>query len=120
MTIPALMIFLSVALSAKVNRWANIIIAKLYIPYTLINGILMMQEGSSTLMESWKKISANEYAGKSRLIKNRDSTLGIALMLSFNHGVINYLSTVAGQNDGKAVVFTITKADNNSFVPENP
>lgn len=96
MTIPALMIFLSVALSAKVNRWANIIIAKLYIPYTLINGILMMQEGSSTLMESWKKISANEYAGKSRLTKNRDSTLGIT------------------------VVFTITKADNNSFVPENP
>jgi hypothetical protein len=36
-TIPALMIFLSVALSAKVNRWANIIIAAVYIPYTLFN-----------------------------------------------------------------------------------
>ncbi|MDP3468832.1 MAG: DUF6326 family protein [Daejeonella sp.] len=29
-TIPALMIFLSVALPAKVNRWANIIIAAVY------------------------------------------------------------------------------------------
>jgi len=36
-TIPALMIFLSVALPAKVNRWANIIIAMVYILYTLFN-----------------------------------------------------------------------------------
>jgi hypothetical protein len=36
-TIPALMIFLSVALSAKVNRWTNIIVATIYIPYTLFN-----------------------------------------------------------------------------------
>lgn len=37
MTIPALMIFFSVALPAKVNRWANIIIASVFIPYTLFN-----------------------------------------------------------------------------------
>lgn len=36
-TIPALMIFLSVALPAKINRCVNIIIAMLYIPYTLFN-----------------------------------------------------------------------------------
>lgn len=36
-TIPSLMIFLSVALSAKVNRWTNIIVAAVYIPYTLFN-----------------------------------------------------------------------------------
>jgi hypothetical protein len=36
-TIPALMIFLSVALSAKVNRWTNIIVAAVYIPYILFN-----------------------------------------------------------------------------------
>jgi uncharacterized membrane protein YeiH len=36
-TIPALMIFLSVALPAKINRRANIIIAAVYIPYTLFN-----------------------------------------------------------------------------------
>ncbi|MEY3243059.1 MAG: hypothetical protein RIR11_4498 [Bacteroidota bacterium] len=36
-TIPILMIFLSVALPAKVNRWANIIIATVYIPFTLFN-----------------------------------------------------------------------------------
>lgn len=36
-TIPALMIFLSVALPAKVNRWANIIIASINIPLILFN-----------------------------------------------------------------------------------
>ena len=36
-TIPALMIFFSVGLPAKINRWTNIIVATVYIPYTLIN-----------------------------------------------------------------------------------
>ena len=36
-TIPALMIFLSVILTAKVNRWTNIIVAVVYIPFTLFN-----------------------------------------------------------------------------------
>lgn len=36
-TIPALMIFLSVALSAKVNRRTNIIVAAVYIPVSLFN-----------------------------------------------------------------------------------
>jgi len=35
--IPSLMIFLSVALPAKVNRWTNIIVATVYIPYMLFN-----------------------------------------------------------------------------------
>jgi hypothetical protein len=36
-TIPALMIYLSIALTAKANRWTNIIVATVYIPYTLFN-----------------------------------------------------------------------------------
>lgn len=36
-TIPALMIFLSVGLPAKISRWTNIIVATVYIPYTLFN-----------------------------------------------------------------------------------
>lgn len=35
--IPVLMIFLSVALPAKVNRWTNIIVATIFIPYMLFN-----------------------------------------------------------------------------------
>jgi hypothetical protein len=36
-SIPGLMIFLSLALPAKVNRWTNIVVAILYIPFTLFN-----------------------------------------------------------------------------------
>ncbi len=36
-TIPALMIFLSVALPAKISRLTNMIVATVYIPYTLFN-----------------------------------------------------------------------------------
>jgi hypothetical protein len=36
-TIPTLMIFLSVALPAKVNRGTNIIVAAVFIPYMLFN-----------------------------------------------------------------------------------
>jgi len=35
--IPALMIFLSVAMPATISRWTNIIVAAIYIPYTLFN-----------------------------------------------------------------------------------
>lgn len=35
--IPALMIFLSVSLPSKLNRWANLSVATIYIPYTLFN-----------------------------------------------------------------------------------
>ena len=36
-SIPALMIFLSVSLPINLNRWVNIIIAALYIPFILFN-----------------------------------------------------------------------------------
>ena len=36
-TVPALLIFLSVTLPAKVNRWVNIIIAAVNIPFMLFN-----------------------------------------------------------------------------------
>lgn len=35
--IPTLMIFLSVVLPAKANRWTNIIVATVFIPYMLFN-----------------------------------------------------------------------------------
>jgi len=36
-TVPALMIVLSVGLPAKINRWTNIILAAVFIPYSLFN-----------------------------------------------------------------------------------
>lgn len=53
MTIPALMIFLSVALPANVNRWTNIIISAVFIPYTLFNlaGVVWMHMVFTAVVE---------------------------------------------------------------------
>src|ERR1044071_6448913 len=39
MTIPSLMVFLSLALPARVNRWTNIVVASLFVPVSLFNVI---------------------------------------------------------------------------------
>ena len=36
-SIPAMMIFLSIGLSARLGRWINIIVSLVYIPYSLFN-----------------------------------------------------------------------------------
>jgi hypothetical protein len=71
-TIPALMIFLSVALPAKVNRWANIIIAAVYIPYTLFNlaGVAWMHMIFAAVVEVLLLSIIIRYAWKWPRIKN--------------------------------------------------
>src|SRR5918911_1554750 len=39
MTVPSLMVFLSLALPARANRWTNIVVASLYVPYSIGNVI---------------------------------------------------------------------------------
>ena len=39
MTIPSLMVFLSLALPARANRWTNIVVAALYVPVSMVNVI---------------------------------------------------------------------------------
>lgn len=51
-TIPALMILLSVALPARANCRANITLATVYIPYTLFNYPLCMEMASFGNMKS--------------------------------------------------------------------
>lgn len=38
-TIPSLMVFLSLALPARANRWTNIVVAALYVPISIFNVI---------------------------------------------------------------------------------
>jgi hypothetical protein len=77
-TIPALMIFLSVALSAKVNRWTNMIVAGVYIPFTLFNlaGLVWMHMVFAAAVEvvlllliiryvwKWPRIETKKYERK--------------------------------------------------------
>jgi hypothetical protein len=64
--IPSLMIFLSVALPAKINRWANIIIATAFIPYMLFNleGVAWVHMYFAALVEVALLILIIRYAWK--------------------------------------------------------
>ena len=39
MTIPSLMVFLSLALPASANRWTNIVVPSLFVPASILNVI---------------------------------------------------------------------------------
>lgn len=65
-TIPMLMIFLSVALPAKVNRWTNIMVAIVHIPYMLFNltGVAWMHMYFAALVEVVLLLLIIRYAWK--------------------------------------------------------
>lgn len=65
-TIPMLMIFLSVALPAKANRWINIMVAIVHIPYMLFNltGMAWMHMYFAALVEVVLLLLIIRYAWK--------------------------------------------------------
>ena len=73
-TIPMLMIFLSVALPAKVNRWTNIIVAIVHIPYMLFNltGEAWMHMYFAAAVEVVLLLLIIRYAWKWPLIETRN------------------------------------------------
>lgn len=85
-----------------------------------LQGTWTMKKASGIITEQWKQKNKNEWVGKSWIIKGNDSSLSETLVISYHNGIINYTSTVAGQNDGKAVSFSLTKVENNTYIFENP
>lgn len=66
LSIPTLMIFLSVALPAKLNRVVNIVIAVVYIPFTLYNlsGVAWMHMVFAAVVEVLLLVLIIRYAWK--------------------------------------------------------
>jgi Domain of unknown function (DUF6265) len=85
-----------------------------------LNGRWVMQTDKVTITEQWLQKNKTEYLGKSWTSKGKDSTLNETLLLSYENGVIKYTSTVVGENDGQAISFVLTKAENDMYVFENP
>lgn len=73
-TIPMLMIFLSVALPPKVNRWINIIVAIVHIPYMLFNltGVAWMHMYFAAVVEVVLLLLIIRYAWRWPLIETRN------------------------------------------------
>lgn len=85
-----------------------------------LRGKWRMQTDKGTITEQWQQKNKSEYLGKSWANKGKDSTINETLLLSYENGVIKYTSTVVGENNGKAISFVLTKAENDIYVFENP
>lgn len=71
MTLPALMIFLSTAMPAKINRRVNIIVATVYIPYMLFNlvGVVWIHMAFAAIAEVILLCLVIRYAWKWPLVE---------------------------------------------------
>jgi hypothetical protein len=70
--------------------------------------------------ESWKPAADGALAGEGYRIRNGARVVTETLEMKKVDGVLSYLATVPGQNDGRAVAFRMTSCGDSGFVFENP
>lgn len=70
--------------------------------------------------EFWKKHGANEYIGKGYFLHKGDTSFLMRMKLFIESDVIKMDYDVKGQNEGKSVLFALTKQDKGLYVFENP
>lgn len=73
-----------------------------------------------TVYESWKKISATEFAGKSYRLTERDTVFFETIKLVQEEAGLFYIPTVANQNNAQPVRFTAKTVSANQMIFENP
>ncbi|WP_413998948.1 DUF6265 family protein [Flavobacterium sp. W1B] len=73
-----------------------------------------------TLSENWKKLNDSTYKGQSYFIKDKDTLHFESILLQQKGEELNYIATVQGQNDDKAVTFQLTGTTEKQLVFENP
>jgi hypothetical protein len=80
---------------------------------------MKFESGESTV-EIWEKVNDTLFTGRSYEVAGGDSTLTERLQLVNRNGEILYIPTVTDQNEGKPVIFKLTKSEGSSFTFENP
>lgn len=70
--------------------------------------------------EFWKKHKANEYIGKGYFLHRGDTSFLMRMKLFIESDVIKMDYDVKGQNEGKNILFALTKQDKGLYVFENP
>lgn len=73
-----------------------------------------------TVYETWAKISAKEFSGKSYLLKGKDTVIFETVRLVQEHNTLFYIPTVKNQNDNLPVRFALRTISNRQMVFENP
>lgn len=70
--------------------------------------------------EYWKKKSSEEYIGKGYFLHKGDTSFLMRMKLYKEEGSIKMDYNVKGQNEGKTVLFTLSKFKDGIYVFENP
>lgn len=73
-----------------------------------------------TIYETWKKISDNEFSGKSYILKEQDTIVFETIRLVKEHDGLFYIPTVRNQNGGLPVRFVAKTISSDQLVFENP
>ncbi len=73
-----------------------------------------------SIYETWDKTSASEFAGKSYIVKEKDTVVFETLRLVQEKDKLFYIPTVKDQNDGLPVRFTAKTVSGTELVFENP
>ncbi|HEY4617366.1 MAG TPA: DUF6265 family protein [Flavobacterium sp.] len=72
------------------------------------------------LSENWKKVNDSTYEGQSYFVKGKDTLHFETVKLQQKGEELTYVATVKGQNDDKAVSFSLTETTEKQLVFENP
>ncbi len=93
--------------------------------YTL-EGVWKMNTKRGAICEEWKKVDKNYLQSTGYMLKGKDTIINERVALTNTEAGIFYTSTVEDQNnpqdpgDKQPVAFKMTKAENNTYVFENP
>ena len=76
--------------------------------------------GERSSYETWRKYNDSTFVGRSYSIHLGDTVSSESIRLVQQGEVINYIPTVAGQNNDMPVMFTLISSDSNKLIFENP
>lgn len=86
----------------------------------LAGGTWTMKTRKGMICEQWYMKNNRQLSGRSFQVSGTDTSWLENLELSATGNVITYHSQVNGQNDGKAIPFTLTESKDGRFIFSNP
>lgn len=85
-----------------------------------LEGSWKMASKKGFIVESWKRKSDQALEGMSYRINGTDSVLMERIDLYFNKAGMYFVPSTANQNNPRPVVFTLSSANNQMYIFENP
>jgi len=85
-----------------------------------LEGTWKMVTKRGAICEEWKKIDDNYLQNRGYMVRGTDTVINERVALTNTREGIFYTSTVEDQNNKQPVAFKMTKAEENTFIFENP